>query len=249
MGVGAAVLAVASLGGAAASGALGPAERDTDADAKITHVAGKLSVTPPAPDYGPTGSHLRARVVRRTTLFRSPGGRKIVRIGHRTRFGGPQILSVVERRRGWVAVLHQWAGNGMVGWIRSRDANVIESPYTISIDRSTRTARLRRYDKVLLRFPVTIGTVDSPTPLGRFGVTDRLTMPPGSVYGCCAIAITARQTDLPDDWPGGDRIALHGSADDGVGAAASHGCLRVREADLRILMRRVPVGTRVTVHH
>jgi lipoprotein-anchoring transpeptidase ErfK/SrfK len=245
IGVGSAVFALASLGSAAAAGALGPAVRQAEVDG----VKGRLSAAPPKPSYGPAGSHMRARVVRRTTLYRSPGGRPIVRIGHRTRFGGPQIVSVVERRRGWVGVLHQWAGNGMTGWIRSRDANVIESPYTISIDRSTRTARLRRWDDLLLRFRVTIGRAESPTPLGRFGVTDRLDMPPGSVYGCCAIALTARQTDLPQGWPGGDRVALHGSADDAVGGAASAGCLRVREADLRVLMRRVPVGTRVTVHH
>jgi lipoprotein-anchoring transpeptidase ErfK/SrfK len=73
-------------------------------------------------------------------------------------------------------------------------------------------------------------------------------MAPGSVYGCCALALTARQPNLPAGWTGGDRVALHGTPTDAAaGDAASAGCLRVQERPLRRLMKLVPVGTRVTI--
>jgi hypothetical protein len=83
--------------------------------------------------------------------------------------------------------------------------------------------------------------------VGRFAVTDRLIPRSGSPYGCCILALSGRQTSLPPGWTGGDRLALHGTTSGLVGGAYSSGCVRVREADLRRLMDRIPVGTRVTV--
>lgn len=195
----------------------------------------------------PTGSHVGARIERPTTIYAVPGGKAVAKLGRRTPYGGRQVLSVVYSRPGWVAVLHQSRPNGRVGWVRFRDIALVHEPYTIVIDRSARTAWLRRYGKTTLRFRVSVGRSTSPTPLGRFAVTDRLAMPKGGVYGCCALAITARQRYLPSGWNGGDRVAMHGSPDDGVGAASSSGCVRIRNADLVKLMRVVPIGTRVTI--
>src|ERR671918_399078 len=47
----------------------------------------------------------------------------------------------------------------------------------------------------------------------------------------------------------GDRIAIHGTNDpSSIGQASSAGCPRASDADLRVLMRRVPLGTPVLVH-
>jgi hypothetical protein len=70
----------------------------------------------------------------------------------------------------------------------------------------------------------------------------------GSYYGCCILALSAHQPNLPPGWPGGDRIAVHGTDDPGsIGAAVSAGCPRARDADLRYLMRVVPLGAPVVV--
>ena len=195
----------------------------------------------------PTGSHVGARIERKTTIYAVPGGKAVATLGRRTPYGGRQVLSVVYSRPGWVAVLHQSRPNGRVGWVRFRDVELVHEPYTLVIDRSARTAWLKRRGRTQLRFRVSVGRPTSPTPLGRFAVTDRLAMPKGSVYGCCALAVTARQKYLPSGWNGGDRVALHGTPDDGVGAATSSGCVRVRREDIMELMRVVPIGTRVTI--
>lgn len=193
------------------------------------------------------GPHLGARILRRTGLRASPGGRLVTGIGPRTRFGGPQVVAVVARRGRWLGVLHQWMPNGRAGWVRARDVKLVAEPWSIEVDRSARTGVVRRDGEVVDRFPVSVGRPGSETPLGRFAVTDRLVTRPGSPYGCCILALSGRQPRLPSGWAGGDRLALHGSAGDAVGAAVSAGCLRLRERDLRRLMRRIPVGTRVTI--
>jgi hypothetical protein len=98
----------------------------------------------------------------------------------------------------------------------------------------------------VLRAAVGIGAVRTPTPIGRFGVTDKLTGLNPAAYGCCILALSAHQTHLPLGWPGGDRIAIHGGG--GIGAATSNGCLHATEFVLRRLMRLVPLGTQVVIH-
>ena len=70
----------------------------------------------------------------------------------------------------------------------------------------------------------------------------------GPYYGCCILALSGHQTHLPAGWPGGDRLAIHGTDSPAtIGTAASAGCLRAADADLQALMRRVPLGTPVFI--
>jgi lipoprotein-anchoring transpeptidase ErfK/SrfK len=73
-------------------------------------------------------------------------------------------------------------------------------------------------------------------------------MPPGTPYGCCAVALSGHQTSLPAGWGGGDRLAVHGTSEPWtVGQPASLGCLRAADADIRWLLRRVPLGAPVFI--
>ncbi|MGH2947089.1 MAG: L,D-transpeptidase, partial [Solirubrobacteraceae bacterium] len=103
--------------------------------------------------------------------------------------------------------------------------------------------------QVLRRLPVAVGRPDTPTPTGRFAVTDRLrSRRADSPYGCCAIALSGHQTELLPGWPGGDRLAVHGTPQpETIGHAVSLGCMRASRRDLRVLMRRVPLGAPVFV--
>ena len=97
-----------------------------------------------------------------------------------------------------------------------------------------------------LGFPVTVGAPASPTPTGRFAVTDTFTGLRSSAYGCCALALSATQPSLPSGWLGGDRIAIHGTSGP-LGEALSHGCVRAADADVRRLIREVPLGVPVVI--
>jgi lipoprotein-anchoring transpeptidase ErfK/SrfK len=80
-------------------------------------------------------------------------------------------------------------------------------------------------------------------------VTDKLlTTDPGSVYGCCILALSARQPHTPQGWGGGDRVAIHATnLPETIGTAASLGCLRAPAEEARRLVHTVPLGTIVTI--
>jgi lipoprotein-anchoring transpeptidase ErfK/SrfK len=197
----------------------------------------------------PRGRFATARIVRRTALRARPGGRVVARVGRRTEFGSARVLAVTGRRGRWLRVTASELDNGDHGWIRAGAARLGRTDVSLVVDRSRRTLELRRGRRVLRRLPVAVGRPDTPTPLGRYAVTDRLrSQRPDSPYGCCAVALSGHQTKLLPGWPGGDRLAIHGTPQpETIGQAASLGCMRARAADLRVLMRTVPLGAPVFV--
>jgi hypothetical protein len=197
----------------------------------------------------PRGHWLTAELRKAVALRARPGGRTLARVGVRTEFGSPRVLGVLRRRGGWLRVQAPQLRNGRAGWIPADAAELGSTNISIAIDRSRRRLQLRDGAKVLLRFPVAVGRPGNPTPPGRYAVTDRLhTGRSDSPYGCCAIALTGHQVHLPPGWPGGDRLAIHGTPQTAsIGRAASLGCLRAPTAGLRVLMRRVPLGAPVFI--
>jgi len=178
-----------------------------------------------------------------------PGGPIVARLGATTEFGSAQTVGVVERRGGWLGVATPARGNGELGWVRARDVRLSETAISLTLDLSARRLVLKRGTRVIRRMTVGVGRPGSATPTGRFAVTDKL---PGSrygaYYGCCIVALSARQPNLPAGWTGGDRIAIHGTNDpSSIGAASSAGCPHASDADMRLLMGRVPLGAPVFV--
>ena len=102
---------------------------------------------------------------------------------------------------------------------------------------------------MLRRFGVGVGAAASPTPTGRFAVTDKLVGAQFSAaYGCCILALSAVQPNLPAGWAGGNRVAIHGTlASSDFGRAVSAGCVHAPDSDLRYLMSIVPLGTPVVI--
>jgi lipoprotein-anchoring transpeptidase ErfK/SrfK len=200
-------------------------------------------------DEGPAGRYRTARVVRRTALRASPGGKVVARIGTRTEFGSRRVLAVTGERPGWLRVTAAERRNGEPAWIRASAARLGATDVWIRADRSRRVLTLRRGRRVLRRLPVAVGRPGTETPLGRFAVTDLLhTRNPASPYGCCALALSGHQTKLLPGWPGGDRLAIHATPNpETVGTQASLGCMRGHTRDIRVLMRRVPLGAPVVV--
>jgi lipoprotein-anchoring transpeptidase ErfK/SrfK len=247
-----AALALVALA-AALAGCGGAAEAERQpAGAGDEPAAPRPATTQPArarplpPPEGPL-RRLGGQVLRRVQLRASPGGRPLRTLGRKTGMNGPQILAIVARRGEWYGVLHPTLPNGRAGWVHLDAVKLLREPWEITVDRSARRLDVLRSGRRVDSFPVAVGRPGSPTPLGRFAVTDRLATTKGSPYGCCILALSGRQTRLPPGWPGGDRLALHGTTTGLVGGAYSAGCVRIRDHELQWLMDRIPVGTRVTV--
>ncbi len=201
---------------------------------------------PPAParPADPLAALLRRPVVLRA----APGGRRIARLGVRTEFGSQQVLRVVAERGSWLGVLSPELPNGRTGWIPAAAADLRSEPWTLHISLSKRRLTARLHGRVRHRFRIAVGAPSTPTPRGRFAVTDRLTVAPGSPYGCCVLALSGRQPAVPQGWGGGDRLAIHGtSAPASIGKAVSSGCLRASDPAMRVLLRHIPLGAPVTI--
>jgi hypothetical protein len=232
-------LALAGCGGAAAGG---PARHDA-AQAPAFRVAHD---TRPS---RPRGRYLIARLVSPALMHATPGGRALGHLRVRTEFGSPKVLGVLRRRGAWLQVLTPERPNGRPVWIAAARARLSGTDLAVVVDRSARRLELRHGARVLRTMPVAVGRPQTPTPTGRFAVTDKLrTGSPDSPYGCCALALSGHQTKLIAGWPGGDRLAIHATPQpETIGHAVSLGCMRAPTGGIRALMRAVPLGTPVFV--
>jgi lipoprotein-anchoring transpeptidase ErfK/SrfK len=96
---------------------------------------------------------------------------------------------------------------------------------------------------VAFRAPVGIGRPQTPTPGGLFYVRDRVTRYASAFYGPIAFGTSAQSSTLTD-WPGGGFVGIHGTdRPDLVPGRISHGCIRLRNADILRLAKLMPVGT------
>jgi hypothetical protein len=185
----------------------------------------------------------------KVAIRRAPASRTLAVARWKTSFGSVRRLRVVERRGDWFAVESDVLGNGVVGWVpRTAAVRVRRVRYSLEADLSRRLLTLREDGRVVFRRRVSIGAGDSPTPSGRFHVSDQVS---GRRWGlgCCIVVLSGKQPRLPAGWDGGDRLAIHGraSASESIGAPTSAGCLHATEQTLRELAR-LPLGTPVVIH-
>ena len=208
-------------------------------------VSASHAASPPA---GATAA-VAARPLHGSVVLRArPGGPRLVHVGPRGPLGGPLVFGVIGVRGRWVEVTAEALPNGRYGWVEfGRDVSVEPVRWDLRAWLSRRELYVLRDGRVVRTIPVAVGASDSPTPTGRFAVAEKVTGPFGPAYGCCILALTARQPHLPPGW--NTRItyyvAIH--AGSGQGSAVSAGCLHATEADVRYLMRTVPLGTAVQI--
>jgi lipoprotein-anchoring transpeptidase ErfK/SrfK len=203
----------------------------------------------PAPKAQPTYSIVHLPPGRTVALRSKPGGRVIAHISSTTQFGSGTTLAVAASRGHWIGVTSTDIPNGTLGWLKRDGLRASTTHMAIRIDLSQRSLELRDGRRVVRHASVGIGRPGSPTPIGRFSVTDKM---PGSrystFYGCCIVALSGHQVNTPPGWQGGDRLAIHGTPDpSSIGVPSSAGCLHADADDLRYLMRRVPLGTPVFI--
>jgi lipoprotein-anchoring transpeptidase ErfK/SrfK len=224
--------------------------RDDAGQPQRARLAPPLREAPPtqAPAVRPRGP-FGAQLARRTQLRASPGGRVLATLGMRTGYGSARVLSVVGRRGPWLAVLSHYLPNSHAGWIPRAGVTLLHEPYTLRVDLSDRELVVRHDGRPVRHITVAVGRPGTATPTGRFAVTDRLRITGGGgAYGCCAMALTGNQPNVPQGWSGGDRIAIHGTSNEAtLGTPASSGCLRAGDRDMRWLLGRVPDGAPVRI--
>lgn len=185
---------------------------------------------------------ITARPGRGKVIGRMPAGSRY--------YGEPHTAWIQDRssngRFGRVAV--PYSGSRATGWIRIAGLELSNTPYSIRVDLSRHVVTVMRLDKVIMSFPAATGALASPTPTGRYFVTDLVSITPGGSFGSYAFGLSGVQPKLPVGWSGGDQLAIHGTNDpSSIGTSASAGCLRVGERALDRLKPLLSLGTPVTI--
>jgi lipoprotein-anchoring transpeptidase ErfK/SrfK len=195
---------------------------------------------------------LLVAVPRRLPIKRRPGGQRVV--GHMPAgslfYDIPTVAWVHRRdetgRYGLVTVPYSEARS--TGWIRIASLEQRRTAIAVRADLSRRQIVVTRLGKVIMRFPASVGAPGSPTPPGRYFVTDRVPFDASSPLGGFAFGISGIQPRLPAGWQGGNQLAIHGTNDpSSIGEAASAGCLRVSARALQRLKPLLTLGTPVTI--
>ena len=130
-------------------------------------------------------------------------------------------------------------------------------PRVITVSRTRKILRLYVGLKLAKTFRVAIGQIGHKTPAGRYKIETMQKDPAwhvpdeawaGSLAGRVIPSVDP-QNPLAARWMGfHDGAGIHGTKDLGsLGAAASHGCIRMAIPDVKRLYRRVRVGTPVFI--
>ncbi len=226
-----------------------PATSATSAASAAPATSAAQSSSPAAKDAGvklPPGRGAVVALLRHpTALHAKPGGRVLAKLALKTEFGSPQAMWVVRHSGQWLGVISTQAANNQVGWIPASVASLSRVDWEVRVSLSARKVTVLEHGQVKERYTAAVGAPASPTPTGRFAVTDRLlTGNSAGPYGCCILALSAKAPHAIQGWSGGDRIAIHSTPETNtIGEAVSHGCVRLTLAEGRWLITHIPLGT------
>ena len=168
----------------------------------------------------PLGSEQRsyAAVVQDSAVaYREPGAGRLAAFGRTNVNGVPTVFAVRAQRLGedcepdWYRVQLPLKPNGATGWVRADDVELAAVTTRILVDLSDRRVTLYDGGRAVLSAPAAIGSRETPTPVGRFYVNQRL-VPDDAAgpFGPGAIGISAF-SEVLTGWTQGGPIAIHGT--------------------------------------
>ena len=127
----------------------------------------------------------------------------------------------------------------------------------LTIDRANFKLRYFKNLKRRATYGIAVGVPGFETPTGRFSIHNKAVNPAWSApdepwagaYRNEVVEGGSPENPLKARWMGiVGGVGIHGTAaEDSIGTAASHGCIRMRVADVIDLYPRVPVGTAVLI--
>lgn len=123
----------------------------------------------------------------------------------------------------------------------------------VVVDLSDRRAYVYRQNTVIASYPIGVGKTGWETPTGTFEVMHMQKYPAWQHPITGKIFAAGPSSPLGERWigfwsDGHNEIGFHGTPDSSlVGSPVSHGCLRMRNADVRLLYEQVKLGLPVQV--
>ncbi|WP_030008251.1 MULTISPECIES: L,D-transpeptidase, partial [unclassified Picosynechococcus] len=129
----------------------------------------------------------------------------------------------------------------------------INQPVRLHLRLGERKVYVYQGDQLKASFPVAIGKAGWETPTGEFSVMQMIKNPAWEHPWNGSIIPPGKDNPLGERWigfwtDGTNFIGFHGTPDESVmGQAVSHGCVRMRNADIKQLFELVSLETAVVV--
>jgi len=175
------------------------------------------------------------------------------RLRLRTEDGFAEVYVVLSSFRDsagrvWARVRLPQRPNNVTAWvIRSALGNLRVVHTKLVVNRRTLRVTLYDHGRPVFRAPVGVGKASTPTPAGRFWIREKFRVVGAPAYGPRALG-TAAYSNTLTDWPGGGVVGIHGTSEPGlVPGRPSHGCIRMKNRDIRRLYSLTPRGTPLLV--
>ena len=180
--------------------------------------------------------------------------RRVGRLHYLTEDGQAEVYAALSKtyvpatRVTWIKVSLAKRPNGITGWVPLRALGKLHTTRDrLVVDRQRLRATLSRDGRTIWSARVGVGRQGLQTPAGQFYVREKLRSIGGRAYGPFAIGTSAYAPTL-SDWPGGGVIGIHGTDEPGlIPGRVSHGCVRLRNADVTKLWHLIRVGTPIDV--
>lgn len=219
------------------------------------------SVAGKAPEHAPDRSrrplpagwsYIAVARGRHVNFFRKPasGQHPVRTLSNPTIAEMPLTLLVKRHRRGWVQTYLPVRPNHSTAWVRRDHLRLLTTAYALHVHLKSHVMTLAVGERTARRFPIGVGRSVSPTPHGRYFITDLLRQPnPEGEYGPFVFGLSAHSGVYRHFGRGGDgQIGIHGTDEPWlIGENVSHGCIRVRNSVITWLAHRLPLGTPVTI--
>jgi hypothetical protein len=189
------------------------------------------------------------------TPLRAEPGRRARKTGYlrpATFHGSVEVVLVLGYRdlHGYRWLRVRYPGLGYrVGWVPEHVLSPWQRHRTlVVVDRGALELRVLSKGKIAMRVPVGVGAIASPTPPGHYYIRERLPLATTtSIYGALAFG-TSAFSRYRTDWPGGGQVGIHGTNQpELIPGRISNGCVRLHNADVLAVGKRIEVGTPVLI--
>jgi lipoprotein-anchoring transpeptidase ErfK/SrfK len=193
-----------------------------------------------------------AAIARKTP---SRAARAVGRLHFLTEDGQAEVYLALSKTRvartgvTWIKVALPKRPNNVTGWVA---ASALGTLHVVRGRLVVRRSKLRAtlYNgagHAIWSAPVGVGRPSLPTPAGHFYLREKLRAIGSPIYGPYALGTSAYAPKLTD-WPGGGVVGIHGTDQPQlVPGRPSHGCVRMRNADIARLWRLISIGTPIDV--
>jgi lipoprotein-anchoring transpeptidase ErfK/SrfK len=176
----------------------------------------------------------------------------VTKLSDKTEYDLPRTYLVTDQTShpGWLNVLLPIRPNGTSGWIKASDVTLGTTDYEIRIEVGAHKLTLLKLGQPVLESGVVVGADKTPTPPGRFYVTDPLDLhsQPNAGYGVFALGISGYSDVLTSFKGGPGQLAVHGTNTPAqIGQNISNGCVRVPNDVIEQLAAQAGLGTPVTI--